>query len=61
MLGPVAAPISKLHNRYRWMILLKAGAVGPIHRLLRAVFDETSFRAGSKERIAVDVDPYHVM
>ena len=61
VLGPVTAPISKLQNRYRWMILLKAKSVGPIHQLLRAVFDDSSFRVGSKERIAVDVDPYHVM
>ena len=61
VLGAVEGPIKKINNRYRWMILLKAASVGPIHRLLRRVFDNPEFRPGHKERVTVDVDPYNVM
>ena len=43
------------------MILLKAASIRPIHALLRQTLNDPSLRVGAKERIAVDVDPYHVM
>ena len=59
--GPSEAPIKRIKKRFRWMILLKAPAIGPIHRTLRAVLDDPSFKPGHAVRVAVDVDPYHVL
>lgn len=61
VLGPVEAPIRKLNNRYRWMVLLRAETIAPIHRALHSAFDGESPRLGPKERIAVDVDPYGLL
>lgn len=61
ILGAAEAPIKKINNRYRWMLLLKADSVAPIHRVLRRVLDEPGVTLGRHERIAVDVDPYNVM
>ena len=61
VLGPVEAPIRKLNNRYRWMVLLRAETIAPIHRALHSAFDGESPRLGPRERIAVDVDPYGLL
>ena len=61
VLGPAEAPIRRLNNRYRWMILLRAPSVAPIQRLLRSVFDGPRFGIGVKERVTVDVDPYNLL
>jgi primosomal protein N' (replication factor Y) len=61
VLGAVEGPIRKIKNRFRWMILLRSASIGPIHALLNRVLDDPTLRLGAKERIAVDVDPYHVM
>jgi len=61
VLGPAEAPIRKLHNRYRWMVLLKAPAPGAIQNTLRRTFAGEGVRLGPRERIAVDVDPYNLL
>jgi len=61
VLGPAEAPIRRINNRYRWMILLASEAVGPIHRTLRAVLDAPGARHHPRDRIAVDIDPYNVL
>ncbi|MBI3991941.1 MAG: primosomal protein N', partial [Candidatus Lambdaproteobacteria bacterium] len=61
LLGPAEAPIAKLHNRYRWMILLRAPSMARIQPMLHAVLAEGALKIGAKERIAVDVDPYNLL
>jgi len=61
VLGAAEAPIQRLAGRWRWMILLRAASVAPIHRVLRAVLDDPAFKVGAKERVAVDVDPYSLL
>ncbi len=61
ILGAAEGPIKKINNRFRWMVLLRADTMEPIHRLLRVVLDEPGMALGRHERIAVDVDPYNVM
>jgi primosomal protein N' (replication factor Y) (superfamily II helicase) len=61
VLGAAEAPIRRLAGRYRWMIALRAAAVGPIHRVLRGVLDDPDLRLGAHERIAVDVDAYNLL
>lgn len=61
VLGAAEAPIRKLHGRYRWMILLSAPSAAEIRRVLRAVLDRDGFKAGPRERIVVDMDPYNLL
>ena len=61
VMGPAEAPIAKLHNRYRWMILLRAPTSARIQPMLQSVLTEGAFKTGAKERIAVDVDPYNLL
>ena len=61
VLGAAEGPIRKISNRFRWMVLLRAESMAPIHRLLRRVLDDPSLSAGRHERIVVDVDPYNLM
>jgi primosomal protein N' (replication factor Y) len=61
-LGPVAAPLPRLHKRYRWHILLKGLKPGPLHSLTRALMERAerpSSKAGVK--VVVDVDPIDML
>jgi primosomal protein N' (replication factor Y) len=61
VLGPAEAPIKRLAGRWRWMVLLKGPRIGMLQRTVRAALDDSDFRLGSGERVAVDVDPYSVL
>jgi primosomal protein N' (replication factor Y) len=59
VLGPAAAPIEKLRNRYRWQLLLKGNSsatllefAGHARRLLPDARDG---------RLQIDVDPYSML
>lgn len=59
ILGPAAAPIARLRNRYRWQILLK-GPRGPaLSGLVRCAFSIIPRRGAV--RLHVDVDPYNML
>ena len=59
ILGPAAAPIAKLRNRYRWHILLK-GPRGPaLTELVRSAVSMVPGRGAV--RLHVDVDPYNML
>jgi len=59
ILGPVAAPIAKLRDRYRWQTLLK----GPRSRtLLEMARTASEWVPRSKGiRLQIDVDPYNML
>ena len=59
LLGPVAAPLSKVRGRYRWQILLKSRRRDTLHGLLK-VFRE-GWQAPSGIRTNIDVDPVEMM
>jgi len=61
VLGPAEAPIQRLAGRFRWMLLLKGPRIAPLQRLARQVLDDPGLKGGAGERIAVDVDPYHLL
>ncbi|MCZ6645358.1 MAG: primosomal protein N' [SAR324 cluster bacterium] len=61
VLGAVEGPIKKINNRFRWMILLKARSIRPLHRVLGRVFENPAYRLGRDERVAVDIDPFNLM
>ncbi|MCZ6873520.1 MAG: primosomal protein N', partial [bacterium] len=59
MLGPAEAPISRLHDRYRWHFLLKATTSGALHQWLRAALSQAESQRQQLHgvRISVDIDP----
>ncbi len=61
-LGPIEAPIQKIQNRYRWMIILKASHVKILHQLLdHAIHEPHPLAPRSEDRIVIDVDPYDLL
>ena len=64
VLGPVPSPLSKLRNRHRWQILVKAAKQDDLARALSWVLDtwtREKLEAKTKSRLIVDVDPFQMM
>ncbi len=59
ILGAVPAPLAKVRNRYRWLILLKAGSRGELHQLVRHLRQRLALPA--TVRIAIDLDPVDML
>ncbi len=59
ILGPIAAPLSKVRGRYRWQILLKCRRRDMLHALLKVFHDGWQSAAGI--RTIIDVDPVEMM
>jgi primosomal protein N' (replication factor Y) len=57
-LGPTAAPLSRLNNRYRWHLVLRAAREGALHALLGEVRPQLQRRVGG---VAIDVDPVDLL
>lgn len=55
VLGPAAAPIEKLRNRYRWQLLLRAKQSSVLLRFARHALEVMPWSRGV--RLHVDVDP----
>ncbi len=63
-LGPVASPLSKLRNRYRYQILLKSLHNTTIEKALNWIlegWDKQKLEKKFKTRLVVDRDPQHMM
>jgi primosomal protein N' (replication factor Y) (superfamily II helicase) len=58
ILGPSAAPIARLRNMYRFRILVRAKARGPLRRVLFAVLGA---KVENGVRVVVDVDPVSML
>ncbi|WP_050435774.1 replication restart helicase PriA [Chondromyces crocatus] len=56
VLGPSAAPIAKLRNRYRFRVLLRADERGPLRAAVAAV-NEAKNSIERSVRIVIDIDP----
>jgi primosomal protein N' (replication factor Y) len=63
LLGPAEAPVAKIHNRYRWHLLLQAPTSRLMHQWLRAALKEAEQRAGELRsvKLGIDVDPVTFM
>jgi primosomal protein N' (replication factor Y) len=63
ILGPAEAPVAKIHNRYRWHILLKATSSRLLHRCLHHALSEVSHDRQQNRgvRLTVDIDPLTFM
>jgi len=59
ILGPVAAPIAKLRNWYRWQILLKGSRSQKLLEMARQAADWVPRSKGM--RLQIDVDPYNML
>jgi primosomal protein N' (replication factor Y) len=59
ILGPAEAPVAKIHNQYRWHVLLKATSSRLLHRCLHHALHEMSQNRQQNRgvRLTVDIDP----
>ena len=57
--GPMAMPIPKLRNNFRWGMIIQTEDVGNACRILRTVIKQN--RMPGKIKTAVDVDPRMVI
>ncbi len=62
IMGPIEAPLTKIANRYRWQILLKSPAAGPLHRFVNRLVHDYRFIGGAGHvKVDVDVDPFSML
>ena len=59
VLGPAAAPIEKLRNRYRWQLLLRSKQSAVLLDFARQA--RKLFRRAPSVRLHIDVDPYSML
>ncbi len=61
LMGPVPSPLARLKNRYRFQFLVRAGEVAARHRFLEAWLPRVRALLPPGVRLAVDIDPYHLL
>lgn len=62
VLGPVASPISRIKNRYRYQCLIKYKREPDLHKTLKTVIEHYQQEMISKGlQISIDVNPYILM
>ena len=61
MLGPAAAPVSRLKRIYRFHLLLKAEKRGALQAALRAMLQHAEHAGVPRRAIVIDVDPISLM
>jgi primosomal protein N' (replication factor Y) len=62
VLGPIEAPLARIARRYRWQILVKGIAVGPLRRFLQLLMADAGGAMNPPQvRVAVDVDPVFML
>jgi len=59
LLGPAEAPFFKVHNRYRYFILMRSDTLKELLDVAQSVFE--SFSQDARRMIAVDVHPQSMM
>ncbi|MCK5226663.1 MAG: primosomal protein N', partial [Desulfobulbaceae bacterium] len=62
VLGPAAAPLSRLRGKYRWQCLLMGKSVESLHSFCRALLQDQGV-SGKTDRVKliVDVDPENML
>jgi primosomal protein N' (replication factor Y) len=58
ILGPAAAPLARLRNRFRYRFMLRSVERGPLRKTLLAV---ARTQADRNVRVAIDVDPMSML
>lgn len=59
ILGPVAAPMIKLQNQYRYHIIIKADSVSMLSKVINNIKD--SLNLSQTIKVVIDSDPYNLM
>lgn len=59
ILGPSPAPISKVKDRFRWHIIIKAKNVTVLHNLMRHL--KSGWKAHPSTRVTFDLDAYDML
>jgi primosomal protein N' (replication factor Y) len=60
--GPAEAPLAKVNNRFRWMILVKADSAQRLRQAFEvSLTHPTPLSLGRDEHIAIDLDAQHLM
>ncbi len=59
ILGPAPAPVTKVKDKYRWHIVVKANNIENLQMVLKNIEDE--YRQAKKVQIVIDVDPYMML
>jgi primosomal protein N' (replication factor Y) (superfamily II helicase) len=58
VVGPAPAPIDRIRERWRWHLLLRSAAAGPLGRMCAALQREGPVRPGARDpRLVIDRDP----
>jgi len=61
VLGPVAAPLSKIKGKYRWQLLIKGQQVGILHSFCKRVLGQARGIRIPGVQLIVDVDPMNML
>ena len=59
IMGPAPALITKVKDKYRWHIIVRANSSEKIHTILKSI--ESESRKSKKVQIIIDVDPYMLL
>lgn len=62
ILGPVAAPLARIKQQYRWQILLKGKSVEALHGLVTTLSTRMESHLPKREvRVVFDIDPVNML
>jgi primosomal protein N' (replication factor Y) len=62
ILGPIASPLARVADQYRWQILLKGRESGSLHRFVRGLLTKNPALFSQRQvKIHLDVDPYQMV
>ncbi|MBU0481643.1 MAG: primosomal protein N' [Proteobacteria bacterium] len=61
VLGPAPAPLSRLHGRHRWQVLLKGSSFKELHALCNALLERSAGLTKTGVKLSVDVDPENML
>jgi primosomal protein N' (replication factor Y) len=59
--GPAPAPLARIKGRWRWHLLVRAAARGPLGPLLRYAARRAPHAAGGAIRLVLDRDPVSLL
>jgi primosomal protein N' (replication factor Y) len=61
LLGPAEAPLNRLKDRVRWMVLARCPTRGPVRSIARLALEMERELATSGARLVVDIDPQQLL
>ncbi len=61
LLGPAPAPLEKLHNQFRYHLIIKSVQMKPVREILAALVPAERSRSGDQLHLEVDFDPVDLL